>query len=196
MLTAATEEQAKILASVDGFLDRHLPPMRCAGATGHIPPYDLLPAMGEAGFFALALPEDEGGLGEDWRTVALVQERLGQHAYMAASILNRVVGFGIASVRGYGSAAQTRRAAAAPGRWAAADRAGTDRAGRGHRRGGGDHARGAQGEWLARHRPQELDQRCAAAPTSCWSSRAPRRAAVARRGSRCCWCRRRRRASR
>jgi len=104
---ASQPTQDAILETVDRFIARHLPPSEIRRRdAGHIPPYDLLPLMGEAGFFRLAVPEAEGGLGEDWRTLALVQERLGQHAYMAASILNRVVGFGIASVRGYGSDAQ------------------------------------------------------------------------------------------
>jgi len=104
---ATTPTQDAILETVDRFIARHLPPDEVRRRDRlHIPPYDLLPAMGEAGFFRLALPEDEGGLGEDWRSLALVQERLGRHAYMAASILNRVVGFGIASVRGYGNTAQ------------------------------------------------------------------------------------------
>ena len=104
---ALTETQRAFLETVDRFCARHMPPdeLRRRDA-GHIPPYDLLPAMGEAGLFRLALPADHGGFGEDWRSVALVQERLGRHAYMLASIFNRVVGFGIASVLGYGSAAQ------------------------------------------------------------------------------------------
>jgi alkylation response protein AidB-like acyl-CoA dehydrogenase len=64
--------------------------------------------MGRAGFFALAVPGAHGGLGADWHTVALVQERLGRHAYMAASIFNRVVGFGLMSVLTYGSEGQRR----------------------------------------------------------------------------------------
>jgi alkylation response protein AidB-like acyl-CoA dehydrogenase len=108
-----TEEQAQILASVDTFMARRLPPAEIRRRdAAHVPPYDLLPEMGQAGLFALAVPVAEGGLGADWATVALVQERLGEHAYMAASIFNRVVGFGLASVRSYGSAAQ--RAALLP----------------------------------------------------------------------------------
>ncbi|MGG5889776.1 acyl-CoA dehydrogenase family protein [Falsiroseomonas sp. HC035] len=108
-----TAEQAQILASVDVFLARRLPPAEIRRRdAAHVPPYDLLPEMGQAGLFALAVPVAEGGLGADWATVSLVQERLGEHAYMAASIFNRVVGFGLASVRGYGSAAQ--RAALLP----------------------------------------------------------------------------------
>ncbi|WP_137176989.1 acyl-CoA dehydrogenase family protein [Roseomonas sp. AR75] len=99
--------QQAFLETVDRFIARHLPPGEVRRRDAHhIPPYDLMPVMGEAGFFRLALPPEHGGLGQDWTSVALVQERLGFHAYMAASIMNRVVGFGIASVLGYGSAAQ------------------------------------------------------------------------------------------
>lgn len=110
---ATTPTQDAFLDAVDRFAARHLPPEEVRRRDReHLPPYDLLPAMGEAGFFRIALPEAEGGLGEDWRSLALVQERLARHAYCAGSILNRVVGFGIASIRGHGSAAQ--RAALLP----------------------------------------------------------------------------------
>ncbi|WP_168201548.1 acyl-CoA dehydrogenase family protein [Phreatobacter aquaticus] len=109
-----TEDQRRIVASVDRFAERHLPPDEVRRRDReHIPPYDLLPAMGEAGFFALGVPADMGGLGLDWTHVALVQDRLGRHGYMAASIFNRVVGFGLSSVLTYGSPAQ--KAAFLPG---------------------------------------------------------------------------------
>jgi alkylation response protein AidB-like acyl-CoA dehydrogenase len=99
-----TPGQAAILESVGAFLARHLPPEEVRRRdAAHIPPYDLLPEMGRMGLFALAVPEGAGGLGAGWRTVALVQERLGFGAYCAASIFNRVVGFGLASVLAHGS---------------------------------------------------------------------------------------------
>ncbi|MDO9502035.1 acyl-CoA dehydrogenase family protein [Falsiroseomonas sp.] len=102
-----TSEQAQILASVQALLARRLPTAEIRRRdAAHIPPYDLLPEMGQAGLFALAVPVAEGGLGGDWATVALVQDALGQHAYMAASIFNRVVGFGLATIRAHGSPAQ------------------------------------------------------------------------------------------
>lgn len=109
MLSPETAEQAQILASVETFLARALPPEEIRRRDAqHVPPYDLLAEMGRAGFFALAVPVADGGLGADWHTVALVQERLGRHAYMAASIFNRVVGFGLISVLTYGSEDQRR----------------------------------------------------------------------------------------
>ncbi len=104
-----TAEARQILESVDAFLARRLQPAEIRRRdAGHVPPYDLLPEMGRAGLLALAVPEAEGGLGAGWPTVALVQERLGRHAYMVASIFNRVVGFGLMSALAYGSAAQRR----------------------------------------------------------------------------------------
>lgn len=102
-----TPEQTQILASAETFLARRLPPAEIRRRdAAHLPPYDLLPEMGALGLFALAVPVAEGGLGGDWATVALVQDALGRHAYMAASIFNRVVGFGLATIRAHGSAAQ------------------------------------------------------------------------------------------
>ncbi len=100
---------SEVLDSVETFLHRRLPPdeIRRRDA-GHVPPYDLMPSMGELGLFALAVPEAEGGLGAAWNTIAQVQLKLGQHAYMVASIFNRVVGFGLMSLLTYGSAAQRR----------------------------------------------------------------------------------------
>jgi alkylation response protein AidB-like acyl-CoA dehydrogenase len=103
------EGDAELLASLDRFLARRLPPEEVRRRdAAHEPPYDLLPAMGELGLFAIPVPETEGGLGLRWTKVALVQERLGRAAYMAASIYNRVVGFGAMSLLTYGSAAQRR----------------------------------------------------------------------------------------
>jgi alkylation response protein AidB-like acyl-CoA dehydrogenase len=104
-----SEQQSQILDTVDRFMARHAPPEEIRRRdAGHIPPYDLLPAMGAAGFFGLAVPEQYGGSGQDWTTVALAQERLGQHGYCVASIFNRVVGFGAMSFLTYGSEAQKR----------------------------------------------------------------------------------------
>lgn len=101
------ESQRLILDTIDRFMERHMPPEEARRRDeGHIPPYDLLPLMGEAGFLGLPIPEQYGGSGLDWRTVALVQERLAYHAYAVGSIFNRVVGFGAMSVLTYGSDSQ------------------------------------------------------------------------------------------
>ncbi|MBL8697925.1 MAG: acyl-CoA/acyl-ACP dehydrogenase [Alphaproteobacteria bacterium] len=104
---ALGEEQRGFLDTVDRFIARHLPPAEVRRRDReHVPPYDLLPEMGEAGLLGLPVPEALGGLGRDWRDVALVQLALGRHAYMAASIFNRVIGFGAMSLLTYGSEAQ------------------------------------------------------------------------------------------
>ena len=101
--------EAAILDSVGTFLNRRLPSAEIRRRdAGHVPPYDLMPEMGAMGLFALAVPEDEGGLGAGWSKIAQVQLKLGEHAYMVASIFNRVVGFGLMSLLSYGNAAQRR----------------------------------------------------------------------------------------
>lgn len=102
-----TEEQMLVLDTVDRFMARHLPPeeqMRRDAA--HAPPYELVPALAETGLLALPFPEEAGGLAGDWRTVALVQERLGYRGWMMASLFNRAVGFGGMSLLHYGTEAQ------------------------------------------------------------------------------------------
>jgi alkylation response protein AidB-like acyl-CoA dehydrogenase len=110
---AIPEQDSLLLDGVDRFVARHIPPEEVRRRDEqHIPPYDLLPAMAELGLFALPLPPEHGGLGAAWSTVALIQERLGRHAYCVASIFNRVIGFGAMSIVTYGSDAQ--RAALLP----------------------------------------------------------------------------------
>lgn len=99
-----TDSQRMILDTVDRFMERNFPPEEARRRDAdHIPPYDLLPLMGEAGILGLPIPERFGGSALDWRTVALVQERLAWHAYAVGSIFNRVVGFGAMSLIAYGS---------------------------------------------------------------------------------------------
>jgi len=102
-----SHEQKLLLDSVDAFMARHLPPaeVRARDAAAD-PPDHLLPLMGEAGFLGLPVPEEQGGSGGDWRTMALVQERLGYHATIAAVLFNRVTCFGIMTLLTSGSARQ------------------------------------------------------------------------------------------
>lgn len=96
-----------ILDTVDRFMARHMPPEEARRRDRkHEPPYDLLPAMGEAGLLGLAIPEAFGGSDQDWVTVSLVQERLGRQAYAVGSIFNRMVGFGAMSLLSYGGEEQ------------------------------------------------------------------------------------------
>jgi alkylation response protein AidB-like acyl-CoA dehydrogenase len=104
-----TDEQEQMLRAVAAFLDRRLPPEEVRRRDReHIPPYDLMTEMAALGLFRLAAPCEHGGLGQPWTSVALIQELLGRRAYMAASLFNRIVGFGVQSLLVYGSAAQQR----------------------------------------------------------------------------------------
>jgi alkylation response protein AidB-like acyl-CoA dehydrogenase len=106
---APTDEQNAMVAAVGAFLDRRLPAEEVRRRDRErTPPYDLLPEMAGLGLFRLPAPADYGGLAQPWTTVALVQEELGRRAYFAASIFNRVVGFGVQSLLAYGSQAQRR----------------------------------------------------------------------------------------
>lgn len=98
-----SDAQRLMLDSVDRFMARHMPPEEARRRDrDHVPPYDLMPALGQAGFVGLALPREIGGLGQDWRDLCLVQERFAYHAYPVGSILNRLVAFGAMSLIGYG----------------------------------------------------------------------------------------------
>jgi alkylation response protein AidB-like acyl-CoA dehydrogenase len=106
---APSEEQIAIVDAVRAFLNKRLPLDEVRRRDrDKIPPYDLLPDMAELGLFRLAVPAEHGGLAQPWPTVALVQDELGKYAYFAASIFNRVVGFGVQSLLTYGSPAQRR----------------------------------------------------------------------------------------
>ena len=106
-------DQRAILATVDRLVDTHLPlAEQRARDAAHDPPYGLLRVLGEAGLLRLPFATDHGGLGAPWSTVALVQERLGQRAWMLGSLLNRAVGFGGMGLVRYGRPEQ--RAALLP----------------------------------------------------------------------------------
>lgn len=106
---APSQEQTAIVKAVSAFIDKRLPPDEVRRRDrDRIPPYDLLPEMAELGLFRLPAPTEHGGLAQPWTTVALVQDELGRRAYFAASIFNRVVGFGVQSLLTYGSPVQRR----------------------------------------------------------------------------------------
>ena len=102
-----TEEQRAILHSIDRMMAAHFPPdmARDCDGRGECPP-GLLRRFGELGLLGLPLPERFGGLDSDWTTVTLVQERLGWHAAIAASLYSITVDFGGMSLLTYGSEAQ------------------------------------------------------------------------------------------
>ena len=103
-------DQQATLDAVDAFLRTRLSPQEIRRRdAGHVPPYDLLPELGELGVLGLVAPVEWGGLGQDWTTLCLVQERVAGHAYFAGSIINRVVGFGLMTLLNNGSPAQQAR---------------------------------------------------------------------------------------
>lgn len=107
---AISAEQQSMLDAVDRFLAQRLPPEEVRRRdAAHQPPYDLLPELGAMGVLGMVAPPQWGGLGLDWISLALVQERLAQHAYFVGSIVNRVVGFGLMTMLRNGSAAQQQR---------------------------------------------------------------------------------------
>lgn len=107
---AISAEQQSMLDAVDRFLAQRLPPEEVRRRdAAHQPPYDLLPELGAMGVLGMVAPPQWGGMGLDWVSLALVQERLAQHAYFVGSIVNRVVGFGLMTMLRNGSAAQQQR---------------------------------------------------------------------------------------
>ncbi|MBB5213664.1 acyl-CoA dehydrogenase family protein [Parapusillimonas granuli] len=103
------EEDRALLDSIDRMMAREFPPEALREADErHETPWRLLPFMGRLGLFAIPFPEEWGGLGKDWRTVALVNERLAYHAGIAATLFGTTVGFGGMSLLKYGTDEQKR----------------------------------------------------------------------------------------
>ena len=89
------DDQQAVLDTVDRTVDRHIPlDQQRRRDRDQDPPYELLSVLGEAGLLRLPFAEERGGLGGDWRTVSLIQERLGHRGWMLGSLYNRAVGFG------------------------------------------------------------------------------------------------------
>jgi alkylation response protein AidB-like acyl-CoA dehydrogenase len=99
-------EDQMLLDSIDRMMARHFPPERIRWHDEHHePPLHMVPVMAELGLFALPLPEAYGGLGRDWRTVALAQERLAYRGDIG-TLLATTMTFGGSSLLLYGSDAQ------------------------------------------------------------------------------------------
>lgn len=105
-----THDQEVMLETIGRYLKRRLPLTEILRRDHeHVPPYDLLPEVGEMGILGLTLPTEYGGMGERWMTLALIQERIAQHAYFVASFVSSVVAFGGMSLLSYGSDAQKKQ---------------------------------------------------------------------------------------
>ncbi|WP_083745259.1 acyl-CoA dehydrogenase family protein [Variovorax sp. KK3] len=103
------EEDRALLDAIDRMMAREFPPEAYRQADlAHQTPWHLLPRMGELGLLALPFPEAVGGLGKDWRSAALVNERLAYHAGIAATLFGTTVSFGGMSLLNYGSGEQKR----------------------------------------------------------------------------------------
>lgn len=90
-----TDEQSEILRSIDRFMERNLPPDAVRRYDlAHEFPDHLFRQFGELGILGVPFPEAYGGLDWDWPTVTLIQERLGRHASIAASLYSINVDFG------------------------------------------------------------------------------------------------------
>lgn len=102
-----TEDQRAMLDSIDRFMARAFPPeVVREHDMAHRFPAHLMQGFGELGILGLPFPEEYGGMGFDWRTVVLVQERLGRHAAIAAALYSITVDFGGMSLLHAGTKAQ------------------------------------------------------------------------------------------
>lgn len=102
-----TDEQQEILRSIDRFMERHLPPEAVRrDDLEHRLPEGLLKGFADLGILAAPFPEKYGGLHADWGTVALIQERLGRHAAIAAALYSITVDFGGMSLMNAGTEEQ------------------------------------------------------------------------------------------
>jgi alkylation response protein AidB-like acyl-CoA dehydrogenase len=100
------DEDRMLLQSIDRMMERHFPPALIRQHDErHQPPLHMVPIMAALGLFALPLPEAYGGLGKDWRTMALVQERLAYRGDTGA-LFSTTMTFGAASLVRYGSSQQ------------------------------------------------------------------------------------------
>ena len=85
-----SDEQRALLDSIDRMMAQHLPPEEVRRRDkAHEPPDFMLKHYADLGLLAIPFPESYGGLGGEWQTVVLAEERLGYHAAMAASLLQR-----------------------------------------------------------------------------------------------------------
>jgi alkylation response protein AidB-like acyl-CoA dehydrogenase len=108
--TSHDDHMEAVLRLADEFCDEYLQPEEVLRRDdAHQPPYDLIPALMERGFLKVALPASVGGYDLGWSAFCQVQTRLGRSAYFAASILNRILCFGIIPVMNYGTEQQKEK---------------------------------------------------------------------------------------
>jgi alkylation response protein AidB-like acyl-CoA dehydrogenase len=99
----APDEHDAILEAVERFC-RDIPQSEVVRRDAeHIPPYDYIPQLAALGLIRAAAPESVGGLGLPWSLFCRIQERIAYHAQPVASILNRIVSFGILPLLQFGT---------------------------------------------------------------------------------------------
>jgi len=105
--TLGDDDIALIMETVDRLVERHIPAEELRKRDrDHIPPFDLLPALGDAGLLGLPFPEQYGGQDLPWDVVCRVEERLGYRAAMLGTLFDTTVCFGGMSLLTYGSERQ------------------------------------------------------------------------------------------
>ena len=100
------DEHAEILDAVDKFCRDITQAETARRDAAHIPPYDYIPRLAGLGLTRAPVPEAHGGLGLPWSLFCRIQERIAYHAQPVASILNRIVSFGLMPLIHFGTAAQ------------------------------------------------------------------------------------------
>ncbi len=102
-----SQDAAAIADAVERFCRDRLKPEEVRRRdAGHVPPYDLIPALAQMGLIRAPFKSSDGGLDMPWSAFCHVQEQLGRHAYFAGSILNRLVTFGAMPLVKFGSEQQ------------------------------------------------------------------------------------------
>ena len=99
-----SHDQQSILESVTRLLSDKLTPIqqRDFDQKGTAP-YEIMTDLANLGLFGMPFPEQYGGTNIEWDTIAMVQHAMGKTAYMAASLLNRSIGFGGMPILIFGS---------------------------------------------------------------------------------------------
>lgn len=101
------EDDSALLDSIDRMMAKEFPPEAYREADkNYQTPWHLLPLMGDLGLLGLPFPAKYGGMEKDWRSVALVNERLAYHAGIASSLFATTVSFGGMSLMTYANESQ------------------------------------------------------------------------------------------
>ncbi|CAM3876989.1 acyl-CoA dehydrogenase family protein [Tsukamurella ocularis] len=104
-----TPEQSAFKAAARDFLDKEVVPHRAAWDRREAVDTDLLPKLGELGFFGLTIPEEYGGLGGDYITYCLGMEELGRADSSVRGIVSVSMGLFGKIVLAHGTEEQKRR---------------------------------------------------------------------------------------